>query len=262
MRLNISHEFLPKTPTVRTSRVMDDFGINFEQGRHVIADDLDFDLQPGNVVAFTGASGSGKSSLLRTVVNELRDSATVIDLDDVVLGDRPLVDALPGSVESAMRLLSQCGLGEAHLMLRTPAELSQGQRYRFRLALAIAEQPDWIVADEFTATLDRTLAKVVSFGIQRHAVKTSSSLSSTPSSTPSVSNLTGFLIATTHNDVINDLAPDVHVRCDLDGGMEVTRQERKKKDAVHSATTSGSAKRPVAIGRISLGGIIGRTTSG
>lgn len=262
MRLNVSHKFLPKTPTVRTSRVLDDFGIDFEQGRHVIADDFDFDLQPGNVVAFTGASGSGKSSLLRAVVNELREAAMVIDLDDVVLGDRPLVDALPGSVEDAMQLLSQCGLGEAHLMLRTPAELSEGQRYRFRLALAISEQPDWIVADEFTATLDRTLAKVVSFGIRRHASKKSSPLSSTPSSTPSVSNLTGFLIATTHEDVLDDLVPDVHVRCELDGEIEVTRHERKKKDAARSTTTSGSARRPVAIGRISLGGITGRTTSG
>ncbi len=52
-------------------------------------------------------------------------------------------------------------------MLRTPAELSDGQRYRFRLALAVARRPRWIVADEFTANLDRTLAQVIAYNLAK-----------------------------------------------------------------------------------------------
>ena len=68
---------------------------------------------------------------------------------------------------TCVALLSGCGLSEARLLLRTPAELSEGQRYRFRLAFALASAAKWIAADEFTATLDRTLARVVAFNLRK-----------------------------------------------------------------------------------------------
>ena len=239
MRLTVAHDFLPKTPTLRTSAVMGHFGIDFEHGRHAVAEGLPLDLRPGEVVAFTGPSGSGKSSLMRAAAAEL---SGVVDVDRLDLGERPLVDALPGTVEEAMRLLGRCGLGEAHLMLRTPAELSEGQRYRFRLALALSKRPAWVAADEFTATLDRTLARVVSAGVRKAAGET------------------GFLVATTHEDVLGELRPDVRVRCDLDGPPRVERPGKKK--AAASPTSSGSARRPSPTGRTSLGGITAATRSG
>ena len=179
-------------------------------------------------------------------------------------------------------------------MLRTPAELSDGQRYRFRLALALSQRPQWVVADEFTATLDRTLAKVIAFNIRRLANRTG----------------VGFLLATTHEDVAADLAPDVRVRCRLDGEVRVETQvasleqeqeegkrrkgekgsdvvlpqdasadclpsaplplfpssplqstRKKKAGRSPSPPTSGSPRRPVPTGRTSLGGITAATTS-
>lgn len=267
MRVSVAHEFLPKTNSVRAALVMDHFGIGFEQGRHVIADGLELPIEPGEVVLFTGASGSGKSSLMRGVVNALKDLShneeahpAVLSIDELDLGTQPLIEALPCEPPEAMQLLSQCGLGESRLMLRAPSELSDGQRYRFRLALAVALKPRWVVADEFTATLDRTLAQVVAFNLRRLSTRTG----------------IGFLLATTHEDVAADLDPDVHVCCRLDGAIEVQRKDGvtaetseaadtgsvRKKKASASATNSGSAKRPNATGRISLGGITGAITSG
>jgi GNAT superfamily N-acetyltransferase len=253
MPLTIAYDLTPRRRTTRTAIVMDHFGIDFETGRHIVAENLELPIAPGDVVLFTGPSGAGKSSLLRAVASGSHraardgdfDGCAVIDIDALALPDAALIDALPLPLGEALRLLSSCGLGEARLLLRTPAELSDGQRYRFRLALAVAQatggmasrrQPDrhaptsaaqhahppdgvrachpplrerrhCVLADEFTATLDRTLAKVVAFNVRRLADRTG----------------IGFLLATTHEDIAVDLAPDVHVHCRLDREMTVER---------------------------------------
>ena len=211
MQITVAYGFRPKRASVNTSIVMDGFGIGFETGQHTIAEDFELPIQPGDVVLFTGASGSGKSSLMRNASEQLRRQAgtKVVNVDDLELPDRVLVDALGVSVQEALALLSACGLAEARLLLRTPNELSDGQRYRFRLALALAQHPNWVIADEFTATLDRTLAKIVAFNIRRLADRS----------------VTGFLLATTHDDVADDLDPSLHVVCRLDGRMECTRSD-------------------------------------
>ena len=155
MLLTVAHDFLPKQNSTQASMVMDHFGIGFEKGQHSIAEDLELPIEPGDVVLFTGASGSGKSSLMRAASEQLcqlsaqdtlnsqpstLDSSLnsqpstlnpILNIDDLELGDRILIDSLPLPVDESMQLLSACGLGEPHLMLRTPAELSDGQRYRF-----------------------------------------------------------------------------------------------------------------------------------
>ncbi|WP_166830539.1 hypothetical protein [Thalassoroseus pseudoceratinae] len=211
MQLNVSYDLRPKRASVNTSIVMDGFGIGFETGQHTIAEDFELPIRPDDVVLFTGASGSGKSSLMRNTGEQLRDQSgtKVVNVDDLELPDRVLVDALGVPVHESLALLSACGLAEARLLLRTPNELSDGQRYRFRLALALAQHPDWVIADEFTATLDRTLAKIVAFNIRRLAHRTG----------------IGFLLATTHDDVASDLDPSLHVVCRLDGRMECTRND-------------------------------------
>lgn len=248
MKVDVAYEFLAKRGSCRTAVVMDHFGIGFETGRHVIARGLELPVREGDVVLFTGASGSGKSSLMRAVAAQLErecGAGAVLNVDAPEFGDRALIDALPVPIGETMHLLSACGLGEAQLMLRTPAELSDGQRYRFRLALALAQQPRWVVADEFTATLDRTLAKVVSYNVRRLCTRAG----------------TGFLLATTHEDVIEDLQPSLHVVCRLDGRIEWSRGEVKKKVSV-SPSGCGSARVPSRIGRTSRGGITGATTWG
>lgn len=255
MQLHVAHSFLPKQHTVRTSTVMDHFGIDFEQGEHIIADQLDLPISSGRIVLFTGESGSGKSSLMRAAMQQLPhgdagDPPRILTLESLEFPRRSLIDILNMPVEEAMNLLSLCGLGEAHLMLRTPFELSDGQQYRFRLAMAISLNPDWIVADEFTATLDRTLAKVIAFNVRRLCDRQG----------------IGYLLATTHTDIVDDLAPDVHVRCHLDGQIEINPSQQQvdepcKKKAFRLPVTSGFPPVPVATGRTSLGGITAVTTS-
>jgi ABC-type lipoprotein export system ATPase subunit len=247
MRLTVAYEFLPKTPTTNAAVVMDHFGVGFETGRHVIADGLELPIQPGDIICFTGTSGSGKSSLMRAAVAQLDNFVWCDRLD---LGEQILVDGLALPAQEALALLASCGLGEAQLLLRTPRELSDGQRYRYRLAKAIALQPQWIVADEFTAALDRTLAKVIAFNLRKLATRTG----------------IGCLLATTHEDVLDDLQPDVHVACRLDGAVSVETHGLQpvgfaiKKKTSASRASCGSPAAPVPTGRTSLGGITAATT--
>jgi ABC-type ATPase with predicted acetyltransferase domain len=248
MQLNVHHEFLPKINSTRASLVMDHFGIDFEQGSHVIAEDFELPIEPGMLVLFSGESGSGKSSLMNAAAQQLREQGdSVLNLDELQWENRVLVDLLPVEFPQALQLLTCCGLGEAQLLLRTPAELSDGQRFRFRLALALAKSPKWILVDEFTATLDRRLARLVAFNLRRIADQ----------------GRTGLLLATTHTDLGEDLDADLHVQCGLDGDILVTSRESAglKKKCHRSARNCGSPPRPRPTGRTSLGGITAATIS-
>ena len=220
MRLSVSHPLRPRRRSLNTARVADAFGLDVGPSppgggdRHVIAEDLSVPAGPGTLTLFTGPSGSGKSSLLRAAAGALRDAGTpVVHVDRLDPPGVPLADALagklPGGFDAACALLSKCGLAEPRLFLRTPAELSDGQRFRYRLALAVARAtarvggdgrtPGVVACDEFAAVLDRTLAAAVAHNVRRLCDATGA----------------GFLLATTHDDVAADLRPDARVRCAL-----------------------------------------------
>jgi ABC-type ATPase with predicted acetyltransferase domain len=154
-------------------------------------------LSPGEVVLITGPSGAGKSTLLRALAQALREkNLRVLHLDALPIpADLPAVDTLPCDLPSALAHLGRAGLSEAHLLLRAPAEFSEGQRFRYRLARFFASDADVLVADEFAATLDRLTARVVAWQLGKFARASGRAL----------------LLATTHDDLAADLQPTLHL---------------------------------------------------
>jgi len=208
-----------RPPTDRMIQVAEMFGIGLDSSYEVVVyEDLALDVRPGDVVFVTGPSGSGKSVLLerlgRAIRDALPDGGHVVNLATVrVPGDRPVIDLVAGPLDEALRLLSAAGLADAFLLLRRAGELSDGQRYRLRLALALdallarpvreggrgrpAGKPTLrlLVADEFCSTLDRLCARAVAYRVRRLA---------------DTHGLT-VLAASAHDDLVEDLAPDVLV---------------------------------------------------
>ncbi|KJZ17403.1 ABC transporter [Halomonas sp. S2151] len=182
--------------TERVLEVAEAFGLGLEERDFVIYDHLPIEVHQGDVIYITGQSGSGKSLVLREIAKQLGDAGRkVANIDAIELEDRPLIDQIGKDTNDAVRLLSLAGLNDAYLLVRNPGQLSDGQKYRFRLAKVIESGADVWVADEFCAVLDRATAKVVSFNVQRAARKVGATV----------------VVATTHTDLTADLKPSLVV---------------------------------------------------
>lgn len=194
----------------RILEVAEAFGIGLDDKEFVIFDNLELEVKQGDVVYITGQSGSGKSLLLKELQKQMRERGKdVVNLDEVALEERPLIDQIGKDTNDAIRLLSGAGINDAYLFVRKPSELSDGQRYRFRLAKAMEQGSGVWVADEFLAVLDRVAAKVIAFSVQKLARRYGITL----------------IVATTHTDMVPDLGPNVYVEKRFREKLLVEHQE-------------------------------------
>ncbi len=182
-----------KTP--RVLEVAEAFGIGLADSEFVIYDNLDLEVEDTDIVYITGQSGSGKSLLLKELARKLEDTKKVMRLDDVVLEEIPVIDQIGESFSEGLDFLAKAGVSDAFLYVRKPSELSDGQRYRVKLAKLIESGADVWVADEFGAVLDRYTAKGIAYNMSRTARKAGACL----------------IVATTHTDLEEELGPNVVV---------------------------------------------------
>lgn len=186
------------TNVTRSQRVLEcaeAFGLGLEDKEFKVYDNVTLEVRQGDVVYITGQSGSGKSLLLKELARQIALEQPVADIDKVVLEEVPLIDQVGSSTDDAIRILNLAGLNDAYLFVRKPSELSDGQRYRFRIAKLLESGCKVWVADEFGAVLDRTTAKVVAFNVRKFAKKCGATV----------------IVATTHKDLLDELAPTLFV---------------------------------------------------
>lgn len=187
-------EFPPKaSPRGTESRddiILSARGITVGFGEKVILDGLDLDIRRGEILGFVGASGAGKSVLLRTVLGLTKKRAGTITLFGVDVDRASEVERLRidmrlgvlfqhGALFSALTVLEnvQVPMREyldlpkplmdelAYLKielaglprdaaLKFPSELSGGMIKRAGLARALSLDPDIVFLDEPTSGLD------------------------------------------------------------------------------------------------------------
>ena len=170
-------------PVVR----FDGVGLRYGRAPEVLKD-ISFSLQPGSFHFLTGASGAGKTSLLRLIHLGLTPTRGLISLFGhdpaklkrselplmrrrigVVYADRQLLDhlnafdnvALPLRIagmrpddyrKDVAELLEWVGLGRR--MLAMPPTLSGGEKQRLAIARAVVVRPEILIADEPTGNVD------------------------------------------------------------------------------------------------------------
>jgi putative ABC transport system ATP-binding protein len=180
------------------SLLLDQVSRHFHVGGETVraVDDVSLQISRGELIALYGPSGSGKSTLLLIAAGlEAPDRGTVTwdeapvplrgraadrwrrETLGVVLQQPQLVEGVPLHRSAGLRLeargmrrskarlagiraLREVGLG--HRLAHRPDQLSIGQRQRAAIARALTTEPELILADEPTGTLDsQTSAQII-----------------------------------------------------------------------------------------------------
>jgi len=157
-------------------------------GDREILKDIDFRVDPGEVISIIGASGSGKSTLLRCInLLETPSGGEILYKGKNILGEEMSINAYRtklGMVFQQFNLfenhnvLSNCVVGQMKVLKKTrkeaeetalkylkvvgmdqyvnakPKQLSGGQKQRVAIARALSMEPDVLLFDEPTSALD------------------------------------------------------------------------------------------------------------
>jgi iron complex transport system ATP-binding protein len=177
---------------------------------HVVGRDLDIALSTGEVLALLGPNGGGKTTLLKTLLGLIapkdgevelggrlltnytsRERARLIayvpqshsatfafTVETVVLMGRTAHGNLfsrPTAADRAVAMQSMERFGIVHLRERPYTMISGGERQLALLARALAQEPQFIVLDEPTASLDfgnqgRVMREIRALGASGHGV--------------------------------------------------------------------------------------------
>lgn len=110
-----------------------------------------------------------------------------------------------------IRYLSKFGLGEPRILIGSFSQLSDGQKERFLIALALLQGTGPLILDEFTTRLDRRTAQIVSMNLGKILR----------------SNKQNAFIASCHADIVDFLNPDTHVELYLNGKHRIIKRNIK-----------------------------------
>jgi ABC-type transporter Mla maintaining outer membrane lipid asymmetry ATPase subunit MlaF len=176
-------------PTFRTQKVVGMFDVPMSD-KLVKSWEVDLPIESldWSVGLIVGASGAGKTTIAKRAFND------AVFFQSHEWGVSSFLNDFEQSldIKTITDSLSHVGFASPPAWLLPYHCLSNGQKFRADLARAILETDDILVFDEFTSLVDRTVAKVGSFAVQKYVRKMKRQ----------------FVAVTCHYDVAEWLEPD------------------------------------------------------
>lgn len=180
--------------------VFEDVSFSYD-GKRKILDKVSFQVKKGQTIAFVGATGSGKSSIINVFMRfyEFKSGRVLIDGQDIrtfpaqelrsniglVLQDPFLYHGTIASniqmyqdisreqVEEAARFVDAAPFieklpdGYDHLVTEKGSAFSTGQRQLLAFARTMASQPKILILDEATANIDSETEQTVQYSLEK-----------------------------------------------------------------------------------------------
>ena len=171
---------------------------------------------PYNIGLIVGASGSGKTTLAKKIYGD-DCFEEYLDLS------KPVIEQFPKEYDydTCSRLLGGSGLTSVPCWIRPAYTLSNGQRARAEASIAMSKT-ERVIIDEWTSVVDRTVAKVMSHCVQKHARREKRSV----------------VLCACHYDIIEWLNPDWIIDCNKQTFQDLRNDASKKKEKRNSSSTS------------------------
>jgi ABC-type glutathione transport system ATPase component len=198
-------------------------------------------LGAGQIAFITGPSGAGKSLILRQLAELARPRTPILAINIGPARWRRgcVIDQFPGTLAHALAALARTGLADATILAQDPRTLSEGQRFRLRLAIATqramtnggaapppasgarkarmtpapstpSSHTPLLLVDELATALDRITARAIARTLRRWVACTGGRA----------------ICASAGDDILEALAPDVLVYQPLSAPpMIVARRE-------------------------------------
>lgn len=171
----------------RAESIIGSFTLTDVKLRKVFTGAIPIENENWQIGVIVGRSGTGKTSIAKKLFPEEY-------INGFQYTHSSILDDFPEdlSVDEITRALSNVGFASPPDWLKSYDQLSQGEKMRVDIARALTLNSNLIVFDEFTSVVDREIAQIASFAVQKAIRKTDKK----------------FIAVTCHYDVLDWLEPD------------------------------------------------------